>query len=261
MPIVGGVFVPRGSLCAAEREVDWPGVYNHVSRRRVEVERAGALAARRLAAAYALTGYSPASAEGLLERRLASALEATVRYGFVEVRRELVMLRARGSVAAYEVPDAGEHGSAAAQGLDAILSFVRRRARGASRRVAHAVAAITQTEDWPALSGAQRLEMALAAARRSLHTNAIELVGEALNLGRSAGAQSLSSPPRYALRSEQLDSNTCSVCHGLQGEIVQIATSEYYRLMPPAMCLGGGRCRGILVYGDGESQLSLPRAA
>jgi len=36
----------------------------------------------------------------------------------------------------------------------------------------------------------------------------------------------------------------------LHGEIVQLGTSDYFDLMPPSDCDGGGRCRGLYVFGE-----------
>lgn len=50
-----------------------------------------------------------------------------------------------------------------------------------------------------------------------------------------------------AVRSEVLDDRTCSACEVLDGTWVEVGSDEYYRLMPPALCEGGERCRGFYV--------------
>ena len=40
--------------------------------------------------------------------------------------------------------------------------------------------------------------------------------------------------------------------------IAQVDSAEFYEIMPPAHCYGGGRCRGVMVFGDGASDLRAP---
>jgi hypothetical protein len=140
-------------------------------------------------------------------------------------------------------------------GLPGIHSLARQRAALVAHDVAEqARAAAAKAAKASALSAeAAALARKLAVAdavRRTLHNDVLQLVTESLNLGRAAGAMSVPNPPEYAMRSEQLDENTCDECDALHGDIVQVGTSEFYDEMPPEGCEGGGRCRGIYVFGD-----------
>jgi hypothetical protein len=100
---------------------------------------------------------------------------------------------------------------------------------------------------------------ASGAAVKQLHLSVLETTGLALNLGRAEGAMTApGGPPTYSLRSEQLDRNTCGQCERLHGEITQVDTAEFFEGLPPAGCLGGGRCRGVVVFADGPSDLRAP---
>ena len=77
-------------------------------------------------------------------------------------------------------------------------------------------------------------------------------------MGRTAGAlDSPGGPPEFALRSEQLDKNTCDACTREHGQIYQVDSDSYYQHLPPSECYGGGRCRGIYVFGDGPRDVRL----
>jgi len=71
----------------------------------------------------------------------------------------------------------------------------------------------------------------------------------AYNQGRGVAAQEAKATGRalYAVRSEVLDTNTCASCAALDGTVVEIGSSEYQALVPPARCEGGDRCRGFMV--------------
>jgi hypothetical protein len=184
-----------------------------------------------------------------LEGRLYVSLARSVTFGYEQVRREL-----RGDrqpiQASLRIPGIGDRGRVVLQGLPGIHGLVRSRAALVARDVAEAATlAVHQAATKPQ---ATKVAVTLAvadAARRTLHNDVLQLVGEALNLGRAAGASSVPSPPEYAMRSEQLDENTCDTCDELHGLIVQVDSAEYMDEMPPAECEGGGRCRGIYVYG------------
>jgi hypothetical protein len=60
------------------------------------------------------------------------------------------------------------------------------------------------------------------------------------------------------MRSEQLDQNSCDACETLHGSIVQVGSDVYYATLPPEGCYGAGRCRGVMVFGDGPADLSGP---
>jgi hypothetical protein len=48
-----------------------------------------------------------------------------------------------------------------------------------------------------------------------------------------------------ATRSAVLDNNTCDECEALDGTQVEVASDEYFQIMPPARCDGGAYCRCI----------------
>lgn len=250
-------FLPRVPFVVAEQHVDYDRILNHIDQRRARVERTAAPAARRLAWNIVHQQTPPHASINELTAKLEKTLDQTARFGYRESERELRRLRRahpRVVRAAYQFPDAGHHGRLAKQGLPAILKFLRQRSRTtaqatyeAAERAARAVPAGT--------SQALTVAAAVNAATRALHNHVLELVGETLNLGRTAGILAAGDPPRYAMRSEQLDANTCDPCSELHGQIVEIGSPEYYDLMPPQGCLGGGRCRGIYVYGDEPVQL------
>jgi hypothetical protein len=102
-------------------------------------------------------------------------------------------------------------------------------------------------------------------SRQLLHNAVLEMIGHVLNLGRTHAAYGgelpvltaeLDSPVLWAMRSEQLDTNTCSPCDKLHGRIVRLLSPEYMALLPPSSCLGRGRCRGIMVYADDPGDLT-----
>jgi hypothetical protein len=96
---------------------------------------------------------------------------------------------------------------------------------------------------------------ASTASAKRLHVEVLESAALAVNTGRAHGVLSLAQPPKFAMRSEQLDRNSCGPCEAIHGSIVQVDTPEFYDTMPPAHCLGGGRCRGVYVFSDGPSDL------
>jgi len=188
-----------------------------------------------------------------LARRLERSLAATARVGYRTAQQEIRALRSDTTVrAVYEIPDAGRYADLARAGLAGALALISFRSRQAADNIAEKVAATPETD--PAL----RTAAVLDSAQRALHNNVLELVGEALNMGRSAGALALPEPPRYAMRSEQLDKRTCSPCSAIHGQIFQIDSPDYYANMPPTGCLGGGRCRGVMVFSDLISDVRAP---
>jgi len=50
----------------------------------------------------------------------------------------------------------------------------------------------------------------------------------------------------HGIRVEILDTASCGVCPGLDGQIMQIGSSEWEEYLPPSKCLGAGRCRGFV---------------
>lgn len=254
-------FTPRIPLVLAETHVDFARINQHIERRREQVEQQIQPSVRRLALLIHMWDAQllPASLIAEITGRLERALQATVRFGQREVRAELARLRGPTNVrAAYAIPDAGGHNWIAASGLPAVYAHVRDRADEAVRTIA---AAANQAAGQPGLDPDERALLIAEAARRAAHNVVLELVGETLNLGRAAEAITMGSPPEFALRSEQLDRRTCDICTSVHGEIVAVGSPEFFHLMPPALCLGGGRCRGIYVYGDQPTQMVLRPAA
>ncbi|MCL4836424.1 MAG: hypothetical protein KJ058_00475 [Thermoanaerobaculia bacterium] len=254
MPVVDGVFTPRLPLTLAEQHVDFPAVDATIVGRRREVERAALGPARAVAAGVAWFGLPSMASVARLEVALDLGLRRTVRLGAAQVRREVRDLRAAAAAEAREVPDAGRYPELARLGLAGILEFIRRRARDAAHAVAAAAAAAAAAGDDETV----RVAVALQAAARTLHNQVLELVGEALNLGRTAAALEMSRPPQFAMRSEQLDKGTCDPCIRLHGEVVEVGSASYFDYLPPAGCLGGGRCRGLVVFADGPEQVRGP---
>jgi len=252
---------PRIAMTAAEAVVDFPATNDHIVEQRKAIEDAAWPAARRLVlTSEDLGGYVPQHAKDDLASKLEQGLERTARFGFREAKREIAALReGRAVTAAVALPeDAGEYGELALQGLDGIRRLIRQRSHEATLLVADAV---TEAGKTPGLTTTEREVLLTKAARRALHNNVLELVGETLNMGRTAGALSLPVPPEFALRSEQLDKRTCDPCSRLHGEIAIVGSAEYFALLPPTGCLGGGRCRGLMVFGQGPVDLRLPEAA
>lgn len=256
------MFEPRVALTTAERHVDYEQILNHILTRRQTVEKAAGPLARRLAYVVVEISVRPSGLLDELVNRLEQALGRTSTFGYRQARTEVLSLRAHAPIrpvlSAYQVPDAGRHGVIAKGGLDAIQAHIRRRAHDAAAAIYDAAQAAAANT---AGSSPVKVAAAASAATRVLHNRVLELVGETLNLGRTAGVFSLPDPPEFAMRSEQLDANTCDPCDELHGTIVQIGTGEYFDLMPPAECLGGGRCRGIYVYGDSADEVSQQQAA
>lgn len=261
MAVIDGVFVPNVPLATAEQHVDFVQLHREIIDRRAATERYAAPVVKRIAASIADFDLSPVKLVEDLALRLERSLWQTVKLGYREARREITDLRAdkAARAATYSVPDAGRYAHLAAQGLDAIRFLMRERARrGANATAAamHEMLAETLEQD-PIL----RVAVASAAGSKKLHLYVLELVGEALNMGRTTGAMSMSEPPEFAMRSEQLDKRTCSICTSVHGEIVQVGSPEYFEILPPNLCLGGGRCRGLMIYGDDREAVSVPKAA
>jgi hypothetical protein len=240
MPVKAGVFTPARPMVVAEQHVRWARTNAHILRRRQEIETATMTLARQLG--YLVGAGMPGVRvpRERLERRLAAELRGTFDEGAFAVRRELAALRRHAPVTATTQRDAQP-------------DTARRRFDGLAEQAA---ASIEQAARKVADEGEVA---ASAAAGKQLHTEVLSAVGLALNLGRTHGA--LSAPdgaPTYSMRSEQLDRSTCPECERLHGSIVQVDSTEYYALLPPSSCYGGGRCRGVMVFADGASDLRQP---
>lgn len=245
-------------MSLAERHVDWHRVQRHIDERRAAVERAGVGVTRRLAASLALSAHIREDDRTELATRLEAALDATALFGYRAAQAEIRSMRSEKITLAYELPSVGSDATASTGGMDAVRRLVRRRAREAADRVVSAALA-----SYAAASTAQDKQIAIvSASRRALHRVVLELVGETLAHGRSAGALSAKGgPPEFAQRSSMLDKNSCEPCDRLNGTIVQVGSGEYFDNMPPSFCLGGGRCRCVYVFGDSAEQVSQPAAA
>jgi hypothetical protein len=260
MPVVDGVFEPRTVLTAAERAVDFLSHNTHIEQRRAAVETYAAPVVKRLAHTIVFTHAHPVSLTDDLAARLEASLRRTAAFGYTEARKEVRALRTGDTPRAqYVLPDAGDHANAVEGGMPGVRALLKRRARQAADHVTRAVQA-----DAVKQQGEDKLLAVASAAKagaRALHNSVLELVGETLNLGRTAGAMSMGPPPEFALRSEQLDKNTCDACTRMHGTIDIVGSDAFYRDSPPSECYGGGRCRGLWIFGDTADQMSVAEAA
>ena len=248
-------FEPRVPLVLAEEVVGYVALRDHVTEARRRTEQMLIPTAIRYAASldlnYGIPSYTAAQA---LERALHRAISATMIFGYRTVVAELQELRARkGTRERPVVEDFGRMPEIAGPALQAITAHARQRFIDRMQREYRRI-----EPDDPGRGDKLRTQ-----ALQSAHVIAVEFVSRALNAGRSLGA--LGERPMvvtaavaalYAMRSEQLDANTCEPCDSLHGEISDVNTTRYYLLMPPNGCvtasipLIGPRCRGIYVYGD-----------
>jgi hypothetical protein len=102
--------------------------------------------------------------------------------------------------------------------------------------------------------GKAELERALAAFMADLSSKPLEDVARtsssvAYNQGRAAEILTAGDREQvdFVVRSEILDANTCPTCQALDGTVVAVDDPDFHRLMPPALCEGGDRCRGFYV--------------
>lgn len=148
------------------------------------------------------------------------------------------------------------------------MPLLERYARGVASEM-EIVAQVTLGEMWQRLLGegltewarlereglgAEEIERRLRSHLEQLSEKPLEDLSRrasavAYNQGRAAEIESQADRGRvrYVVRSEILDGSTCEVCAGLDGVIVEVNSSEYDQLMPPARCLGDERCRGFYV--------------
>lgn len=260
------MFEPRIPLVAAEEVVDFAGIDDHVLGQRRRVEAKAWPSARRLAHALHLhNGIPSARALDDLEHALLNAVSLTYRFGYDEATRELRELRRRrgdrpGLIGGH-VPDHPYEST----------DFLRSVSIAAARAVSDAL-----VKHYPKLEeDYERATKLEAYSRRMLHNAVLELVGRVLNAGRTLAAIGADAPTliaslppaRYGMRSEQLDTGTCIPCNHEHGRVFEVGSPAYFEHLPPALCLGRGRCRGVMVYGDSPSdflnvkaQLRLPAA-
>lgn len=240
-------------LVRAEEPVDWRSTRDHVSEARERTERALRAPAIRYADSLDLQhGIPSLVAAGELERALFDAILGTMVFGYRSVLAELRDLRASRGVREWG-PQDERLPATALPVLRAITVHACKRFADRMRRE------YERFEDGDLERSHKLREQGVQTA----HVIAVEFVSRALNTGRSLGAVG-DNPPRvtaaaralYAMRSEQLDVNTCTPCDSLHGEISQVASDRYYLMMPPNGCVTatipqiGPRCRGVYVYGD-----------
>lgn len=248
-------------LVAAERVVDWGALDNHILDARARAERRCWPAVRAYAMAlHLLDGIPSLRAQDDLERAVLAAASQTYAFGYASARDELAALRAllrrTPALVASAVPDHPSSSSA----------FCRRLAHDATCAITKALVAYYPQagDDQYDMARLVRLE---AKGRGYLHNAVMELVGRALNAGRSLAAiggdqptiLARSAPALWAMRSEQLDRSTCAKCKRLHGTVVRVGSARYFALMPPNHCVTaeipglGARCRGVYVYADSRS--------
>lgn len=260
MPVVDGVFIPTVPLAPAEHGVDWIAHHDTILDRRIVIERQTRPAARRIAVAMTEFGYPPSTTRRDLSDRLRNGLDVATRFGYREARREIRSMRAQQPVtAAYVIPNPGRLSRIAALGLAGLKMLTGQRADEAADAIIYRLQLLMTTDAYAHADQAERLALILATADKALHNSVLELVGEAINTGRTAGAlTAVGGPPTFALRSEQLDKSGCGACARVHGAVVQVGSPEYYQIMPPTLCYGGGRCRGLYVFADGAQDVRLP---
>lgn len=71
----------------------------------------------------------------------------------------------------------------------------------------------------------------------------------AYNQGRGASIRTAEreGEVEYVVRSEVLDDRICDACASLDSSVIAVNSPDFERFMPPAMCFGGDRCRGLYV--------------
>lgn len=251
-------YVTSEELVLAETYVDWAQVDTHITSRRMAVERMLVRPSLDYAASLDQWGIPEYHHLSTMQSRLFVALGKSYIFGHRKALSEIRALRSARTVNPVLATSAGDppvYPELANRWLrqitvDALSQFVQRM-NGYYARY---------------MTDLDRLQQLRDRARRMAHNIAIEYVTEALNAGRSLAAMGQDEPTihmadalaLYAMRSERLDRNTCSPCAALHGTVVEVLSSEYLELLPPKGCLGRGRCRGIMVYGDTPEDLMAP---
>lgn len=236
---------PRVPLVLAESVVDFPRINSHILERRETLERAIRGPMRMLGDSILVLTIPSERAANLTSDRLKIGLGAVYRFGFDQARREMGELRHRKQLPALIAE------TVPTQPYD-VRDYLSQHVAFALHRVIQELTAFGRGLD----ELQAQMEMRDRADRLA-HNLVLELVGEVLNAGRTLAALGRDEPiiaarppARYAMRSEQLDQNTCLPCDDLHGKVVEIGTPEYFDYMPPALCLGRGRCRGLYVFAD-----------
>lgn len=245
-------------LVAAERVVDWAALDNHILEgRRLAERRCWPRVREYVMSLHLHDGIPSLRAQDALEAAVFAAALHTYVFGYQTARSELLALRSRRrhtpALVANAVPD---HPFASP-------AFCRRIAHEASVAITTALVA-----HFPKLGDDDaRLVRLEEKGRGYLHNAVMELTGRTLNAGRTLAALggdrptliARVAPALWAMRSEQLDRSTCTLCKDLHGTVVRVGSKRYFELMPPNRCVTaqiaglGARCRGVYVYADDRS--------
>lgn len=240
---------PRVPFCAAEEHVDFAQVDNLILAAREQVEQRSWTAARAYAFSMYVGGGIPALRHwDRLRLNLALSVSSVFVAGYEQVIQELTSLRRAHGKPALDLPSVGSTAGREIFNVAAQAAIVY------TEHVAKAYERYNGQEDeWVLLE---------KRSRQLLHNIVLELVGRVLNLGRTHAATGAPrpllaaiQPALWAMRSEQLDTNTCDPCETLHGRTAIVGSAEYFSLLPPNNCLGRGRCRGIMVYADDPEDL------
>lgn len=247
-------IIPRVPFCAAEKVVDFVKIDDHIMERRRDLEAELQAPMRRYATALILNGVAGKRQLAQLQEAMARGLVQTFMFGYQEAEteinraRDLKGLRPRLLAGSNVTPatawEVGPYCRAVATGRcitfshDAVAWFEKLR---------------DVELDWH--------DKVRDRCARALHNAVLDVIGRTLNAGRTLAAMggttpneftiaATVAPTRYAMRSEQLDTNTCAPCDDLHGTITEVGSPEYFATLPPTGCRGGGRCRGVEVYSD-----------
>jgi hypothetical protein len=258
------VFQPRVPLTLAERQVDFQAHNAVIIFERMYVESGATPSTKRIAYLVASLRLLPLAALDTLERRLQTELSRVLHFGYRSAQAELRKLDASSRqkyvptepILAYSIPDAGHYARLARHGVAGIVALIQHRAKQTAYEIG--TSATAAVADSPERDVVTLVTVASVAALKTLHNHVLELVGETLNLGRTAGAMAMKNPPEFALRSEQLDKATCDGCVRAHGEIYEVGSDAYFSHLPPTDCYGGGRCRGLMVFGYGPGDVRAP---
>lgn len=255
MPVVDGTFTPNKPLTAAERPVRWANINKHILERRRIVEEATRPLAQRLG--YLIgSGIDATATERQLRDFLFTMLEDTFEFGRREAQSEIALLR---DANARLYPQGLPPESVTAARREVRVRDVRKWDAERARQFFEDEVEDAVDEIRAAAAAYEEPVSSAAAAGKMLRDQVLMNVGMALGLGRTNGAMTMpperGGPPSFAMRSEQLDRNTCDPCSQYHGTIVQVDSSEYFQVLPPAFCYGMGRCRGVMVFADGVRDL------
>lgn len=199
--------------------------------------------------------------EAMADAYLSSVREAGNRQVVRELRRDgadgLLEKRADGKpgvrLAAGDEDERGEAIDDAdevqAAELNALVRRVANRLRGELEREAIDVLR----------TGGDAREVVSRTVVRQLETGAFKadagtVTARIMNVGRDEAARVMGGVTTVE-RSALLDSGTCAVCEAKDGDTAEFGSPEHDRLVPPERdCQGGGRCRCLLVYRQGDSE-------